>query len=110
LQGSAQNNNKETAAANPKKIESSKKAVVEKSGSKGSSCLMLDKVRRHLDDSSSWTNSISKGVIVLNVLLFALNSAQQSRYIKDTIYYGNISFCGFFGCELLLSFVPLSFL
>ena len=101
LQGNALNNNEETAAANAKKIESSKKAV-EKSGNEGSSCLMLDKVRRHLDDSSSWTNNISKGVIVLNVLLFALNSAHQSRYVKDIIYYGNISFCGFFGCELLI--------
>lgn len=101
LQGKTLNQNEETALANARKVESSKKAA-EKSGNEASSCLMLDKVRRHLDDSSSWVNSISKGVIVLNVLLFALNSAHQSHYIQDIIYYGNISFCGFFGCELLI--------
>ena len=92
--------NDQAAAANARKLESKKE--VKKNDNEASSCLMLDKVRRHLDDSSSLVNSISKGVIVLNVLLFALNSAHQPRYIQDIIYYGNISFCGFFGCELLI--------
>lgn len=72
-----------------------------------SSCLLYDKMRLHLEDGSSWFNSVMKGMIVLNVLLFALNSANASQTLQSTVYYGNISFCGFFCCELVFRLIVI---
>jgi hypothetical protein len=71
-------------------------------GKEVSSCLLLDKFRAHLEDSSSWFNAVSKILVVLNVILFALNSSSENKYLRGTIYYGNISFCSIFGFELLV--------